>query len=63
MPRTAKKATIKANKRTARQTNVHVHIHPPAQPTDAEKAEFMQELLGSAPDGLSDDGPDSDSLA
>jgi hypothetical protein len=59
MPRTAKaKVTPKMRKRT-RATNVHVHIHPPAQPSEEEKAEFMQELA----DGLSDDGPDSDSLA
>jgi hypothetical protein len=63
MPRTAKaKVTPKMRKRT-RATNVHVHIHPPAQPSEEEKAEFMQELFDSNPDGLSDDGPDSDSLA
>jgi hypothetical protein len=61
MPRTAKaKVTPKMRKRT-RATNVHVHIHPPAQASD-EQFEQILENGDASPDGPDSD-PDSDPFA
>jgi hypothetical protein len=66
MPRTAKKVTRKTRMRKA--SNVHVHIHPPAQPTDDQVNEAIAAMLaggnadGDGPFG-DDSDPDSDPLS
>jgi|HubBroStandDraft_2_1064218.scaffolds.fasta_scaffold00006_72 hypothetical protein len=65
MPRTAKKMSPKAaRKRNRRTTNVHVHIHPPAQASDEQFEQMLAQLENgdASPDGPDSD-PDSDPLS